>query len=323
MKTLSVIIPCYNAEKTVGRLIKSFGSGLPWVKLIFIDDCSQDDTVSTIEKYAQERGFDFSILVNEVNSGVSFSRNRGLAVAQSEFVLFADSDDYFAPDAFEKINKALKKEADVYFFDTLFALGKLKRTLKGCAGAADGGIKPQDAILSMNYAVWSKVYKLRIIKKNKILFPPMKIKEDFVFNVTAILHCSKILYIADYYYVYVNNSSSAMNTTPMSEDIQRTAFKVLREQIPENGLPLLPMLALKDFLYEGAKNAALASDGTERIQGVVSEFEKEFASLSVNLSQLHYGLYYKATIALLLSHSFQLFRLCVRMRDILRRMASG
>ena len=49
MKTLSVIIPCYNAEKTVGRLIKSFGSGLPWVKLIFVDDCSKDGTIGTID----------------------------------------------------------------------------------------------------------------------------------------------------------------------------------------------------------------------------------------------------------------------------------
>lgn len=76
----------------------------------------------------------------------------------------------------------------------------------------------------------------------------------------------------------MNNSSSAMNTTPMTEDIQRTAFKVLRERIPENALPLLPVLALKDFLYEGAKNAALASEGTERIRCIVSEFEKEFGS---------------------------------------------
>lgn len=44
---------------------------------------------------ARETGFDYSILVNEKNSGVSFSRNRGLSVAHSEFVLFADSDDFF------------------------------------------------------------------------------------------------------------------------------------------------------------------------------------------------------------------------------------
>lgn len=121
----------------------------------------------------------------------------------------------------------------------------------------------------------------------------------------------------------MNNGSSAMNTTPMTEDIQRTAFKVLRERIPENAFPLLPVLALKDFLYEGAKNAALASEGTERIRCVVSEFEKEFGSQSVNLTQLHCGFYYKAMIALLLTRSFQLFRLSVRMREILRRMASS
>ena len=323
MKTLSVIIPCYNAEKTVGRLIKSFGSGLPWVKLIFVDDCSKDGTIGTIDKFAQESGFDYSILVNEKNFGVSFSRNRGLSVAHSEFVLFADSDDFFAPGAFEIINKALEKEADVYLFDTLYVLGKLKRTIKGCAGALAGGIKPQEAILSMNYAVWSKVYNLRTIAENKILFPPMKIKEDFVFNVALLSFCTRIRYVSDFFYVYVNNSSSAMNTTPMTEDIQRTAFKVLRERIPENALPLLPVLALKDFLYEGAKNAALASEGTERIRCVVSEFEKEFGSQSVNLTQLHCGFYYKAMIALLLTRSLQLFRLCVRMREILLRMASS
>lgn len=52
--------------------------------------------------------------------------------------------------------------------------------------ALAGGIKPQDAILSMNYAVCSKIYNLRTIAENKSLFPPMKIKEDFVFNVALL-----------------------------------------------------------------------------------------------------------------------------------------
>ena len=269
MKSLSVIIPCYNAEKTVGRLIHSFGRGVPWVKLIFIDDCSKDGTVQAIHNVAQTSGFEFSVLQNEKNSGVSFSRNRGLSVAQTEYVLFADSDDYFLPGAFEKLKKALDEDAEVYLFDTQYVLGKVKRKLSGCVGLSPGEVRPHEAILSMNYAVWSKIYKLSRIKETEIRFPPMKIKEDFVFNVAFLSYCSKVIYISDYYYVYVNNSASAMNTTRMTEDIQRKAFVALKESISENTTSLISLLALKDFLYEGAKNAALASKGTERIQSVV------------------------------------------------------
>ena len=171
----------------------------------------------------------------------------------------------------------------------------------------------------MNYAVWSKVYNLRTIAENKVLFPPMKIKEDFVFNAALLSFLYEDSLHFRFFYVYVNNSSSAMNTTPMTEDIQRTAFKVLRERIPENALPLLPVLALKDFLYEGAKNAALASEGTERIRCIVSEFDSFFGRLPVKPWNLPYGPYYKAMIALLLAHSFCLFRLCVRIRALLIR----
>jgi len=99
---VSIIMPAYNAEKTIGA---SIGSVLDqtfsdW-ELIVIDDASNDRTAEIVQQLAEDDRR-VILLANKKNGGISFSRNRGIDHAMGEWLAFLDSDDLWRGDKLEK-----------------------------------------------------------------------------------------------------------------------------------------------------------------------------------------------------------------------------
>ena len=103
----SIVMPVYNGEKYVGRMIDSIRkqSYMDW-ELIAIDDCSTDGSVELIEEMAAEDGR-IRLLSMERNDGVSASRNRGIEEADGRYLWFADADDSVDPDLLQKVKESL------------------------------------------------------------------------------------------------------------------------------------------------------------------------------------------------------------------------
>lgn len=102
MSLVSVIMPAYNASKTIEQAIHSvLEQTVSEFELIVIDDCSTDDTAEKIKALSQndER---IIVLTNDKNSGVAYSRNYGVSVAKGEWIAFLDSDDMWRKDKLEK-----------------------------------------------------------------------------------------------------------------------------------------------------------------------------------------------------------------------------
>lgn len=99
---ISVVIPAYNAEKTIEKAIQSaIGQTYSDLEVVIIDDCSQDGTIKIVADYAK---IDNRIRVfqNHTNKGVAFSRNRGVGAARGEWIAFLDSDDRWDMSKLEK-----------------------------------------------------------------------------------------------------------------------------------------------------------------------------------------------------------------------------
>ena len=118
MPRISIVIPAYKAEKTIGQTLESLKNQTftQWEALV-INDCSPDGTQPLLEKAAAEDER-IRVYVNEKNSGVSFSRNRGIAMARGEWIAFLDSDDYWTPDKLEKQMALAEKYPDCGLFYT-------------------------------------------------------------------------------------------------------------------------------------------------------------------------------------------------------------
>lgn len=99
--TVSIVMPAYNAEKTIGQAIESvLCQTHKKFELIIIDDQSGDRTVPIAEEYACSDSR-IRILKNSVNSGVSVSRNNGVRASKMEWIAFLDSDDAWEADKLE------------------------------------------------------------------------------------------------------------------------------------------------------------------------------------------------------------------------------
>lgn len=90
----SIIIPVYNAEKTLRRCVESLVLGLERdIEVILCEDQSKDNSWDICCELVAENENVHGIR-NEKNSGVSYARNSGLSKARGKYILFVDSDDW-------------------------------------------------------------------------------------------------------------------------------------------------------------------------------------------------------------------------------------
>lgn len=115
MNKISIIIPIYNAEKTIKRCLNSIlASGYENFEVIMIDDGSTDNSNSIVSEYANsDQRF---TLITQSNLGPSAARNKGLEQARGDIISFIDSDDYIRNDYFEQLERGFKNNIDVVFY---------------------------------------------------------------------------------------------------------------------------------------------------------------------------------------------------------------
>ena len=108
-KLISVIIPCYNAEKCLSIPLNSLmEQSYKNLEIIIVNDGSKDGTLELANHFAS---IDSRIkVINQANAGVSVARNNGVSVAKGEYIMFLDADDnYTTPLAIEKLCKKLEE----------------------------------------------------------------------------------------------------------------------------------------------------------------------------------------------------------------------
>ena len=125
---VSILIPCYNAEKYVGESIESaLAQTHPSVEVVVVDDGSTDGSVEVV------RGFgDRVVFEAGPNRGACAARNRALVLCKGEYIQFLDADDLLMPNKIERQLPILTRgDADLVFSrGTLFGDGKPERTKK-------------------------------------------------------------------------------------------------------------------------------------------------------------------------------------------------
>ena len=91
---VSVIIPCFNAEKYIEGAIRSvLLQDWPHVEIIVVDDGSTDRSADIVQKT-----FPQVTLVKQANQGVSMARNSGIQATHGDWIAFLDADDLWLPE---------------------------------------------------------------------------------------------------------------------------------------------------------------------------------------------------------------------------------
>lgn len=127
---ISVIMSCYNCEKTLSKAIDSILNQTysEWV-LICCDDGSQDHTWDILKKYKKKYPEKFVILKNDTNKQLPYSLNHCLKYVETELVARMDADDWSLPERFEKQVQYLKEHPECDLVGTGVAVSDGKRII--------------------------------------------------------------------------------------------------------------------------------------------------------------------------------------------------
>jgi succinoglycan biosynthesis protein ExoU len=126
IETVTVIIACYNAERTVGRAVASALAQSVPNRVIVVDDASTDGSFGLLEGLAA-REPRLVVLRQPVNGGPSAARNRGLKLAGTQWVATLDADDYLLQDRLRRLVDLGERQGLDFVADDLI------RTLPGQA----------------------------------------------------------------------------------------------------------------------------------------------------------------------------------------------
>lgn len=113
---VSVIVPCYNKEKTIAITINSLikQTIFPKIEIVCVDDCSTDKTFKILRNYAK-RYKNIKIYQNDKNSSVFVTRKRGIIESHGRYIAWLDPDDWIDSDYLSEMynNRFIKLDDDV------------------------------------------------------------------------------------------------------------------------------------------------------------------------------------------------------------------
>ena len=206
---VSVVVPAYNVELYVEKCLDSLiNQTLKDIEVIVIDDGSTDRTLEILNSYAQK---DSRVkVISQANQKQGAARNRGLEVAQGEFVGFVDADDWVDLDYFEKMYAAVTKHnANVAAANaTRDYKNKVKVHLKLDKELVFTGINNIVKGIKNNLVVHSKIFRFDIIKD--LRFPEGVFYEDAPYAIRALHLENSLVTVPDTTYHYFSNPKSTI-----------------------------------------------------------------------------------------------------------------
>lgn len=105
---ISVIVPVYKVEQYLPKCVDSLlAQTYRNLEIILVDDGSPDRCPQICDEYSEKDGR--VVVIHQENRGVSAARNRGLETATGEYIGFCDSDDFVAPEMYEKLKDIIEE----------------------------------------------------------------------------------------------------------------------------------------------------------------------------------------------------------------------
>lgn len=216
---VSFIIPAYNVEKYISECIdKILCINRDNYEILVINDGSTDSTKQAVELLITNS--DKIKLINQVNSGVSVSRNKGMSEASGEYVFFVDADDMIQPQYVADVMDFLEAASDNYdlilgnYYDVDINNNIIKSyDLSEKISDNKAGL---DMIFLGDYLLnvcWGKFLKRSIIIDNNISFDyTMKYGEDTIFMGDFLCNINTFKCTNKYLYRYRQFSDNTVNT---------------------------------------------------------------------------------------------------------------
>ena len=231
MPRVSVIIPIFGVEKYIERCVRSlFSQTLDDLEFIFINDCTKDNSMiilnRLIEEYRDQINNKHWTIIQEkmpINSGLPSVRKRGIELANGDYILHCDSDDWMDINMISEMwHLAILRDLDVVICDFFESSDHENKYFRGVG--PDINTAFIDIFNSTySWALWNKLFRRSLYGK-KIVFPQANIGEDMTLTLQLLYFGRKIGHIGKPLYYYYKNPSS-MTQTKTADQVIRNMYQ--------------------------------------------------------------------------------------------------
>ncbi len=217
-QTVSILVPIYNVENYIVRCARSlFEQSYDRCHFIFVDDCSQDSSIERLERVIEDEYSHLreriTIIRHKHNRGVAWTRNTAMECADSDFILFVDSDDWCESNMVAKlIREQRKSDADIVSSDYMEVKHpKSKLVSTHWIGGREGSLQ---VVLAQSFAlpnrVWSILIRNSLIHSNGIRFNCyVRYGEDALFLVQLLYYAREVAHVDRPLYNYRADSAGS------------------------------------------------------------------------------------------------------------------
>lgn len=329
-KKISIILPVYNSEKTLSRVINSIiNQTYKNYELIIINDGSTDNSDQICKKYSEKYSQIKYIKIN--NTGVSSARNLGMKSATGNYIMFVDSDDEYYKDTLETVEKYMDNENELIIFgyDRIHTNKNKTKLMNTNVTYLKNGKDKHIFIEKMEgkylfNQIWNKVYKHEILKKYNIFFDEnINSGEDYRFNLKYIEIIDNAIYIDKILYKYYSSEEGlSLKSRPDKIYIKLENLKKQRELYDKFGYPT--DYIEKNYVYTCLSGITAIID-TENPREIKKNLEryilnKEIEKNLKNIQKKVGDLKIKISISILLVKNITILKLIANILIILRKI---
>lgn len=278
---VSIIIPCYNSFKYMKKCLAGLeNQTFKNFEVIFIDDCSTDDTKMQLETYKAGSTLNIQIIHNEINKGPGYSRNIGIQCAKGEWVTFADADDWFETNRLElMIEKANNADCILCNYSKVFS-NKKKEIDDYLSRIPDIQQKADIVALSL-MAFWVCMIKKEIALK--IPVAELYNGEDYATMPLWLQESNSIICIKDSLYNYYMRAGSASRKPSEKAYVNfYESFEIIQKKSKSEYKESIEFLGVHHILYGGVLTALKAGINLHTIIDYISRFESNYPNWMKN-----------------------------------------
>lgn len=211
MPIISVIMPAYNAEKTIRRALEHLrGQTFTNFEVIIVNDGSTDNTTSIIKEFedADKRFKQFF----QTNNGVAAARNLGVEIASGQYMIHHDADDEMPDNALEILYRQAKSSgAGLVIGDFITSHGNINKYTKQEASLQWDHFIQGLLDNKVHGGLWNKLIDASLCKKTKFM-SEINYMEDKIFLIKLLVTFHpQISYINKPVYYYIQQANSITN----------------------------------------------------------------------------------------------------------------
>lgn len=270
---VTIVIPCYNVAKYIKRCIDSLvGQSFQKFKVILVDDKSTDDTYQYLLQLQATSGLDIMVLQNSCNSGPAVSRNKGILEADTKYITFCDSDDWYEPDFLKTMVSLLEDNAADMAFCGYKVVDEHGISQSRPVYNRSGLISREEAFCLDADSLCMLMVKTDIMKDT--LLPDLRNGEDVATVPLLMAKANRYAATVSCLYNYFRRSDSASERPTMKAvESLVCSYQYVQKNFPDKYIKEKEFLGIKNLLYSTMITLFSCSNNRHMAKSLLQEFE--------------------------------------------------